>query len=232
MNIFDIMGPVMVGPSSSHTAGAVKIGFVTRRLLGAQPVSAEILLHGSFAATGGGHGTDKALVAGLLGMKPDDIDIPRSFALAKQRGMDFQIGRIELRGTHPNSVVLRVADQNGRRLEIVAASLGGGRVKVMGIDGMDASFTCDYPTVIVRNEDRTGMISEVSTVLSQHNVNIAAMQLYRQRRGGLAVMVIESDQPVGADILERLRGCPGVVYVTYLNLGDEEEPDSVEVGLE
>ena len=125
MSIFDIMGPIMVGPSSSHTAGAVKIGFVTRRLLRAQPVNAEILLHGSFAATGGGHGTDKALVAGLLGMKPDDIDIPRSFALAKERGMDFQIGRIDLRGTHPNSVVLRVEDQNGRRLEIVCRIAGG-----------------------------------------------------------------------------------------------------------
>jgi L-serine dehydratase len=202
------MGPVMVGPSSSHTAGAVKIGLVTRRLLGAQPLRAEILLHGSFAATGGGHGTDKAIVAGLLGMKPDDIRIPDSFALARRQGMAYTIGKIELRGAHPNSVVLRVEDKQQRRLEILAASVGGGRVKVMSIDGMDASFTCDYPTIIVRNEDRPGMISEVSTVLSQHNVNIAAMQLYRQRRGGLAVMLIESDQPVGADIIQTLRRCP------------------------
>ncbi len=223
MNIFDIMGPLMIGPSSSHTAGAVKIGLVTRRLLGAQPEKAEILLHGSFAATGGGHGTDKALVAGLLGMKPDDIEIPKSLEMAKQRGLDFSIGRIELRGAHPNSVVVRVKDEGHRQIEILAASLGGGRVKVMSIDGMDASFTCDYPTVIVRNEDKPGMISEVSTVLSQQNVNVAAMQLYRQRRGGLAVMVIESDQPVQADIIQRLRLCPGVVYVTYLDLNSGEK---------
>ena len=217
------MGPLMIGPSSSHTAGAVKIGLVTRRLLGAQPEKAEILLHGSFAATGGGHGTDKALVAGLLGMKPDDIEIPKSLEMAKQRGLDFSIGRIELRGAHPNSVVVRVKDEGHRQIEILAASLGGGRVKVMSIDGMDASFTCDYPTVIVRNEDKPGMISEVSTVLSQQNVNVAAMQLYRQRRGGLAVMVIESDQPVQADIIQRLRLCPGVVYVTYLDLNSGEK---------
>lgn len=222
MNIFDIMGPIMVGPSSSHTAGAVRIGLVTRRLLGAQPVSAELLLHGSFASTGGGHGTDKALVAGLLGMKPDNNEIPNSFTHAQKAGMTFSIGRIELRGAHPNSVMLRVVDSNQRKLEITAASLGGGRIKVMSVDGMDATFTCDYPTVIVRNEDKPGMISEVSSVLSQRGVNIAAMQLYRQRRGGLAVMVIESDQPIQPDIIQKLRFCPGVVYVTYLDLNSDE----------
>ena len=110
MNIFDIMGPVMVGPSSSHTAGAVRIGLITRKLLGRPPVRAELLLHGSFAATGKGHGTDKALVAGLLGMAPDDPDIPRSFSLAERAGMLVRLGSIVLRGAHPNSVLLKVED--------------------------------------------------------------------------------------------------------------------------
>ena len=130
MNLFDIMGPIMVGPSSSHTAGAARIGRITRRLLGEPPVSAQLLLHGSFAATGAGHGTDRALVAGLLGMRPDDPRLPRSFELAKEAGMDLALGKTVLRGAHPNTVLLRVKGGSGREMEVVASSLGGGRVKV------------------------------------------------------------------------------------------------------
>ena len=126
MNIFDIMGPIMVGPSSSHTAGAARIGFLTRRLLGSTPRRAELLLHGSFAATGTGHGTDRALVAGLLGMRPDDARLPRSFELAEAAGMELTLGRAALRGAHPNTVLLRVEDAAGKRLEVPASSLGGG----------------------------------------------------------------------------------------------------------
>ena len=124
MNIFDIMGPIMVGPSSSHTAGAVRIGLITRHLLGSQPVSAQLLLHGSFAATGKGHGTDRALVAGLLDMAPDDPRIPRAFVLAQEAGMELQISTAVLRGAHPNTVLLRVRDAQGREMEVNASSLG------------------------------------------------------------------------------------------------------------
>lgn len=218
MNIFDIMGPVMVGPSSSHTAGAVRIGLLTRRLLGARPVWAEIKLHGSFAATGAGHGTDRALVAGLLGMRPDDPEIPRSFTLAGEAGLEVSIGSVDLRGAHPNTVVLRVTGENGRKLEVNASSLGGGRVRVNAIDGMEAAFTGDYPTLIIRNEDKPGLVAEVSGLLSAYGVNIATMQLYRDRRGGLAVMVIESDQPIPAELIEKLAAQPGIVRCTYLNM--------------
>ena len=139
MNIFDIMGPIMVGPSSSHTAGAARIGFLTRRLLGSTPRRAELLLHGSFAATGTGHGTDRALVAGLLGMRPDDARLPRSFELAEAAGMELTLGRAALRGAHPNTVLLRVEDAAGKRLEVTASSLGGGRVQVCAIDGLEAA---------------------------------------------------------------------------------------------
>jgi len=222
LTIFDIMGPIMVGPSSSHTAGAARIGLITRRLLGARPVSARLLLHGSFAATGAGHGTDKALVAGLLGMAPDDPDLPRSFALAEQAGMELTIGTVSLRGAHPNTVLLQVAGPDGRTLEVNASSLGGGRVRVNAIDGLDASFTGDHPTLIIRNEDRPGAVAEVSAVLSRRGVNIAAMQLYRDMRGGLAVMVIESDQPIFSAAVEELRSCPGIVSVTYLEMEEAE----------
>ena len=221
MNIFDIMGPVMVGPSSSHTAGAVRIGLITRKLLGRPPVRAELLLHGSFAATGKGHGTDRALVAGLLGMSPDDPDIPRSFLLAERAGMLVRLGSIVLRGAHPNSVLLKVEDERGNTLEVNASSLGGGRVRVNAIDGLDASFTGEYPTLIIRNEDRPGAVAEVSAILSRRQVNIATMQLYRNMRGGLAVMVLESDQDIWQEAIEELRACPGIVRVTYLNMEED-----------
>ena len=218
MTIFDIMGPIMVGPSSSHTAGAVRIGLITRRLLGSQPVSAELLLHGSFAATGAGHGTDKALVAGLLGMQPDDPAVPRAFPLAREAGMEVTVGSTVLRDAHPNTVVLRATNAQGRTLEVTASSLGGGRVRVVALDGLEASFTGDYPTLITRHEDRPGLVAEVANLLSSHGVNIATMQLYRDRRGGLAVMVIESDQPIPTAVVERLRAAEGIVRCVYLDM--------------
>ena len=221
MNIFDIMGPIMVGPSSSHTAGAVRIGLISRRLLGSQPVSASLMLHGSFAATGTGHGTDKALVAGLLGMQPDDPNIPRAFSLAEQAGIELTIGTVSLRGAHPNTVILTITNAQGRTLEINASSLGGGRVRVNSLDGLEASFTGDYPTLIIRNEDRPGLVADVAQLLSDRNVNIATMQLYRDRRGGLAVMVIESDQAIYPATVERLRAHPGSVRVVYLDMEEE-----------
>ena len=218
MTIFDIMGPIMVGPSSSHTAGAARIGYLTQKLLGDEPRRAELLLHGSFAATGAGHGTDRALVAGLLGMRPDDARLPRAFELARAAGMEVSLGRTVLRGAHPNSVLLKVEDASGRRLEVTASSLGGGRVQVCAIDGLEARFTGEMPTLIIRNQDMPGMVAEVTGVLSRRKVNIAAMQLYRNMRGGLAVMVIESDQPIWAAAAEELRACPGIEQVTYLDM--------------
>ena len=148
MNLFDIVGPVMVGPSSSHTAGAVRIGQVSRHLLGESVKEAKILLHGSFLATGKGHGTDKALVAGLLGMAADDIRIPDSFDIAKESGVKFEIGKIQLKNAHPNSVKLLLVGESGRNLEIVACSLGGGRIKIIN---RLISQRCNY-TVITEVE--------------------------------------------------------------------------------
>ena len=218
MGIFDIMGPVMVGPSSSHTAGAVRIGSVTRKLLGEQPVSAELLLHGSFAATGAGHGTDRALVAGLLGMKPDDERIPQSFELAKRRKMAVKVGTVSLRNVHPNTVLLRVKGAGGRELEVEASSLGGGRIRICRLDGIETNFSGDCPTLVVHNLDQPGHVSEVTSLLAQYKVNIATMQLYRNVRGGYAVMVLECDQPIPAAPLESLAKMPGILKITYLNL--------------
>ena len=219
LNIFDIMGPVMVGPSSSHTAGAVRMGRVARHLLGSQPVHAKILFHGSFAATGAGHGTDRAIVAGLLDMSPDDTAIPHSFQLAEEAGMKVEIQPTELRDAHPNTAILELTNSEGRVLSVSASSLGGGRIKVNAIDGMEASFSGDFPTLIIRNEDRPGIVSEVSYALSRRNANIATMQLYRARRGDLAVMVIECDTPIPVEVREEMKHLSGVVRCTYLDLG-------------
>ena len=221
MNIFDIMCPIMIGPSSSHTAGAARIGRVARRLLGVQPVKAHILLHGSFAATGQGHGTDKALVAGLLGLAPDDPRLPDAFALAKEAGMEVTLGNIDLPGAHPNTALLSLTGPGGETLDVRGASLGGARVRVEAIDGLECSFTGDLPTLIIRHADRPGQLAEEAAILSRHGVNIATMQLYRDMKGGLAVLVIESDQPIPEDVVQTLRDLPGIVRLTYLNIREE-----------
>ena len=217
MNIFDILGPVMVGPSSSHTAGAVRIGLIARRLLGGQPATAKITLSGSFAATGTGHGTDRALVAGLLGMKPDDIRIPDSFALAVEQGLAFTFDKTELKEAHPNTAILQLSTAGGRELEVQASSLGRGRIMVNKLDGINVNFNGDSPTLIVHNLDQPGHVAEVTSMLSHKSVNIATMQLYRNHRGGYAVMVIETDQDIPAEALRWLSRLEGVIKVTYLN---------------
>lgn len=208
----------MVGPSSSHTAGAVKIGYTSRKLL-AEPVQkAEILLYGSFLATGTGHGTDRAIVAGLLGMLPDNPDIPRSFELAKKAGMEFTFGEAKLKNAHPNSVQLLLTGKNSRRLEIVGESLGGSLINIAQIDGLSANFSAEYPTLIVHNLDQPGHIAEVTSMLSHKSVNIASMQLYRSSRGGNAVMVIECDQEVPAESIKWVEHLEGIEKVTYYSL--------------
>lgn len=218
MNIFDIMGPIMVGPSSSHTAGAARMGFVGRKLLGFQPARADIGLHGSFAATGAGHGTDRAIVAGLLGMAPDDPDIPRSFQLAREARMEVNVHTVDLRDAHPNTAVMTLIGERGRTVVVNASSLGGGRIRVNSIDGMNAAFSGDLPTLIIRNQDKPGIVSEVTACLARQSVNIAGMQLYRDFRGGLSVMVLECDQPLSHEIIDAIQLLGGVVRCIYLNL--------------
>ena len=217
MNLFDILGPVMVGPSSSHTAGAVRIGRIARRLLGEDtPARAQIGLSGSFAATGHGHGTDRAIVAGLLGMQPSDERIAVSFDVARQEGMAFSFSRATLPGEHPNTARLALTGRSGKTLTIVASSLGGGRIMVVEMNGLRANFSGDLPTLIVQNRDQPGHVSEVTSMLAHKGVNIATMQLYRDYPGGNAVMIIETDKavpPEGIDWLERSEGITRVTFV-------------------
>lgn len=216
MNVFDILGPVMVGPSSSHTAGAVRIGYVTRVMLAEEPVEAQIILHGSFAATGKGHGTDTALVAGLLGMKPSDINIPQSFEIAKERGFDVTFQKSVIKDAHPNTAIITVKGCEGRTIKIQASSIGGGRIMVNRIDDIEVNFTGESNTLIVHNIDVPGNISRITSLLAKNNINIATMQLYRHEKGGFAVMILETDQDVTKEIIEESQCLTGIIKVTYL----------------
>lgn len=218
MDIFDIIGPVMVGPSSSHTAGAVRIGYIAGKLMGEPIAKAEILLYGSFLATGKGHGTRKALVAGLLGMKPDDMRIPNSFEIAKEHGIEVVFGESILREAHPNTAQILLTSVTGKKLEIVGESLGGSRINIAQIDGITTNFSGDYPTLVVHNMDQPGHVAEVTSMLAHKSVNIATMQLYRANRGGNSVMVLECVQEVPDDGINWLRHAEGVVKVTYLGM--------------
>lgn len=215
MDIFDIVGPIMVGPSSSHTAGAVRIGYIGGKLLGEPVKKAQILLYGSFLATGEGHGTKKAIVAGLLGMEPDDYRISDSFNIAKAKDMEIEFGEAKLNEGHPNSALLRLEGINGNKIEVLGQSIGGSRINIAQIDGIDTNFSGECPTLIVHNMDQPGHVSEVTSMLAHKSVNIATMQLYRSAKGGNAVMVVECDQQIPKEGIEWLKHVEGILKVTY-----------------
>ena len=215
MGIFDIIGPVMVGPSSSHTAGAVRIGAFARMLLGTSPGSAVIQLHGSFAATGEGHGTPLALLAGLLGLAPDDERIPSAEAVAAEQGLQYRFEDVDLGDVHPNSVRLRL-EAAGAPLEICASSVGGGRIMVWNIDGFQVELEGQYPTILLTYPDRPGAVAIVSAILANAALNIATIKAHRDTRGGQALMTVELDIAPPASVLESLRCLPQFEQVRFI----------------
>ena len=220
ISVFDVLGPNMIGPSSSHTAGAAAISFLARKMIAPPIVKVEFTLYGSFAKTYQGHGTDRAIVAGLLGMKPDDPRLPDSFALAEQAGLAFDIHPVELRAAHPNTAVLALEGPT-RRLNLSAASVGGGRIRVTSIDGVAADFGGDANTLIIHNDDTPGCIAEVALALARRQINVASMQVFRSAPGGEAVMVLECDSHIPAPLEFQLTAVPGIRKVTCLNVDDK-----------
>ncbi|WP_294500075.1 L-serine ammonia-lyase, iron-sulfur-dependent subunit beta [uncultured Gemmiger sp.] len=216
MNVFDIIGPVMIGPSSSHTAGAARIGGVARALLGAQPVRADIGLHGSFARTGRGHGTDKAIVAGLLGFAPDDTRLRNALDIAAEQGMQVEIHPVEIDGAHPNTALLHLETAGGRTLEVQGSSVGGGSIRITSIDGMEVQLTGERPTLIVVHQDMPGIIAAVTETVAGWQLNIGSFRLTRQSRGGTAVMALEMDGAVGQEVAAAVSALPHVMHVTLL----------------
>ncbi|HCA30569.1 MAG TPA: L-serine ammonia-lyase, iron-sulfur-dependent, subunit beta [Ruminococcaceae bacterium] len=200
MNVFDIIGPVMVGPSSSHTAGAARAGKVARQLLGAAPAKAEIILYGSFACTYRGHGTDKAIIGGLLGFDADDVRMIDSFALAKRQGLEFMFVKGSSDKYHPNTAKIRLQGSGGEDTTVVVSSVGGGAIKVVEINGIEVSFSADYYTTVIINRDKAGVVAEMAAVLAENQINIAFMRLFRQANINQAIMVVETDQPISQDV--------------------------------
>jgi len=216
MDLFDLIGPVMIGPSSSHTAGAARIGLTARMLLGEDLTRAEIGLHGSFAKTYRGHGTDRAIVGGLMGMNVDAERLRDSLSLAREAGISIHFQHIVIRGAHPNTVRLTVTGVSGRVLVMEAASVGGGNIEVHKIDGLGVNFTGKENTLIIHHTDVMGAIASITGTLASNHVNIANMQGYRRQQGGDAMIVLELDGVPSQDTIETINLLPGVHGSTFL----------------
>lgn len=216
MNVFDIIGPIMVGPSSSHTAGAVRIGRIARALLNEEPCKVQITFHGSFARTYKGHGTDKAILGGLLGMRPDDRRIRDSLELAKQMGMSYCFKTADLGDVHPNTVLISATGSSGEKLEVLGSSVGGGNVLIRRVNGLEVDFTGANNTLLVFHKDTPGAVAAVTQLLAREGINIAQMKVFRFYRGGNAVMVIETDQSVQYGLTESIKELSFVTLATII----------------
>ena len=216
LKVFDIVGPVMIGPSSSHTAGAARIGRIAYALLGEKAVRADIRLHGSFAKTYKGHGTDKALVAGIMGMKPDDPRIRKSLELAKEQGLEVSIRPEFFENAHPNTALIILIGENGGQVRVQGASVGGGNILITEVNGMPVEITGQYATLIVLHRDAPGTIAQVTELIASLGVNICNFRLSREQKGGTAVMTIELDGQVGKELNACIRQLPNVIGSTML----------------
>lgn len=208
--VFDLIGPIMVGPSSSHTAGAVRLGAMGRKILGGMPVEAEIILHGSFAETGKGHGTNLALVAGLLGMHTDDERIPQAFEIAQEEGLSFHFKSGNLGDVHPNTVKMNLVSQEGHTVEVMGSSIGGGRILIQGINEFQVEVMGDYHTLVVLQNDLPGVVAQVTSLIASTQINIAQMRVSREKKGAHALMIIETDQAIDPAALALMKKLPAV----------------------
>ncbi|OUQ16254.1 L-serine ammonia-lyase, iron-sulfur-dependent, subunit beta [Lachnoclostridium sp. An14] len=206
ISVFDVLGPNMIGPSSSHTAGAALIAYLAQKMINGPLVKVEFTLYGSFAKTYRGHGTDKALLGGIMGFSADDMRIRESFRIAKERGLDFSFSvNEEETEVHPNTVDIVMTNAAGQRMEIRGESLGGGKVRIARINQVQVDFSGEYSAVIVIHQDKPGVAAHITKCLSDKNINIAFMRLFREAKGHTAYTIVESDGRLPMDILENLR---------------------------
>ena len=217
VSLLDIIGPVMVGPSSSHTAGACRLGLLARGLVGGTPERAKIELHGSFARTGEGHGTDKAIVAGLMGFLPDDDRIRTALEIAEREGLQYRFEKTTIDDeAHPNTVRITI-ERGDRRSQMIGSSLGAGRVLVTQIDGYPVEVSGHFHTIVLVAEDIKGSVARIATLLAEHSLNIATLRLTRKQKGGDAFMVIELDEAPGESVRDDLRALPWVRWAFRLD---------------
>jgi len=225
ISIFKVLGPVMIGPSSSHTAGAAKLARTAGTIAHVPFSHVSFGLHGSFAKTYQGHGTDKALVAGVLGLSEMDERLTESFELAAKAGLAYDFYETDLGDVHENSVKFTFHLENGSFMEVVGSSVGGGEIAIRKIDDFAINLSAKLPTVIIKQYDTKGVLSDITRVLAEHGINIATMSLSRTTKGEKALCIIESDSPVSDAVGDQLRQLENVINVMILNLITEEESD-------
>lgn len=214
-SVFDIIGPVMIGPSSSHTAGAARIGRMARTLFGRQPKKVDVHLYGSFAQTYKGHGTDVAIIGGILDFDTHDVRIPRSLELAKDAGISVSFVLEEAVTEHPNTAMLVLSDEV-EEMTVVGVSIGGGKIEIVELNSFELKLSGMHPAILVMHHDRFGTIAAVATILAKYQINIGHMEVSRKEIGHLALMVIEVDQNLNPAVIDELKELPNVLQVTRM----------------
>lgn len=206
ISVFDVLGPNMIGPSSSHTAGAAIIAFLAQKMISPPLVKVDFTLYGSFAKTYKGHGTDRALLGGIMGFSADDTRIRDSFRIAEERGLEFSFTpNEEETEVYPNTVDISMENEAGRKMVIRGESLGGGKVRIVRINQVKVEFTGEYSAVIVIHQDKPGVAAHITKCLSDMNINIAFMRLFRKGKGAIAYTIVESDERLPVEIGEKIR---------------------------
>lgn len=216
MGVFDVVGPVMIGPSSSHTAGAARIGLMAREILKDEPADVQITLYGSFAKTYKGHGTDKALVAGLLGFSADDVRLRTSFEIAAEQGMNVRFRRSEEEADHPNTVKIAMTGKKGKQMEVLGVSLGGGKMEIRQINGADVLLNGEEHTLITVHRDTPGVIAQTTTVMAIGHINVSNMRVFRSAKNERAVMIICTDSPVPPEMISMIQNISAIESVVTL----------------
>ncbi len=212
-SIFNILGPIMIGPSSSHTAGAERIGRAAKMIFGKPVVSARFLLHGSFATTYKGHGTDRALAAGILGLDADDERLRESFALAEEQGIALFFEPTDLGDVHPNTVEVELTGADGEKISVRGSSIGGGSIRITAIDGEPVDFDGSLPVLILKHKDQQGMISRITFTIAMQGINIANLKVSREEKGETATTIVESDSVVPEGAVKEIESLAGVLSV-------------------
>ncbi|MBE5960627.1 MAG: L-serine ammonia-lyase, iron-sulfur-dependent, subunit beta [Lachnospiraceae bacterium] len=223
IGVFDVLGPIMIGPSSSHTAGAARLGKIARTIVNKPIKEVTFLLHGSFRETYKGHGTDRALVAGILGMAPNDARLRTSLAIAEEEGIIVHFVPADLGQVHPNTVKLVIRDIEDVEWEVLGSSIGGGLVEINEINGNKVQITGEYPTIITCHDDIPGTVAKISSLFYENGINIAFMNLVRSQKGKGATMTFEIDSPASAEIIDKIKTFEGINRVIVINsLGGNE----------
>ncbi|MPQ44485.1 L-serine ammonia-lyase, iron-sulfur-dependent subunit beta [Clostridium tarantellae] len=221
--VFDVLGPIMVGPSSSHTAGAARLGKIARTIAGDDISEVKFLLHGSFGKTYAGHGTDRALVAGILGMEPSDDRLRYAIDIAKEKGMKIEFIEHDLGDVHPNTVKFLIKCKTGKECEVMGSSIGGGCIEIKEINGNQVQLTGVYPTIITCHEDVPGTVAKVSEILYENDINIAFMKLVRSQKGKGATMTFEVDNKISDEVVEKIKEIAGINRVIVMNPAEDGE---------